>query len=147
MSTEYAVWQQRGLGKREAWLIVCQIVRKIFEDLQSARISARSARDRRDIDFSTASFIYATLKCHGIMADYVKHQFHDHPAVSAVITRHLASNFVKPEVSGSGEKKVAALSSKVDALEAKVQLLLKDKNPKHNKDPKNLRKKGGEEEL
>jgi hypothetical protein len=97
MSTEYAVWQQRGLGKWESWMMVCQIVRRNFEDMHSARILARSAQDRKDTDFSMAAFVYATLKCHAVMMDYVKHQFHDHPAVSAIITRHLAANFIKPE--------------------------------------------------
>ncbi len=44
MSTEYAVWQQHGLEKWESWMIVCQIVCRIF-NMQSARILARSARD------------------------------------------------------------------------------------------------------
>jgi hypothetical protein len=43
MSQEYATWQQRGFSKKDAWQIVSQIVRRIFEDLQSARISARNA--------------------------------------------------------------------------------------------------------
>jgi hypothetical protein len=116
-------------------MIVCQIVRRIFEDMQSARISARSARDRKDTDFSTASFIYATLKCHAVMNEYVKHQFHDHPAVSAVITRHLAANFIKPDTGSGGEKKLSALGSKIDALESRINSFL----------PKNSKKKGNEE--
>ncbi len=102
MSSEYAAWQQHGLGKKEAWIIVCQIVCKVLEDMQFARIMAQSSRGRKEIKFSTATFIHATLKCHQIMSDYMRHQCHDHPAVSAVITRHLAANFVEPEVSGNG---------------------------------------------
>jgi len=118
MSQEYATWQTCGFTKKHAGQIVCQIVRRIFEDLQSARISARNAQDFEDADFTTASFIYATLKCHEVMEAYVKHQFHAHPHVSSVITCHLAANFVKPE--DSQDAKVSSLSTKVVALSTKV---------------------------
>jgi hypothetical protein len=120
MSQEYSTWQTRGFSKKDAWQIVCQIVHRIFEDLQSARISARNVQDFEDADFTTALFIYATLKCHDVVEVYVKHQFHAHPHVSSVITRHLAANFVKPEKNQDSkislfETKVTALSSKVDS--------------------------------
>jgi hypothetical protein len=118
MSQEYSTWQQRGFVKKAAWQIVCQIMRRIFEDMQSARISARNIQDLEDVDFTTASFLYATLKCHEIMEGYVKHQFHAHPHVSSVVTRHLAANFVKPEESQSSKQ--AALDAKVTALASKV---------------------------
>ncbi len=120
MSQEYSTWQTRGFSKKDAWQIVCQIVHRIFEDLQSARISARNVQDFEDADFTTALFIYATLKCHDVVEVYVKHQFHAHLHVSSVITRHLAANFVKPEKNQDSkislfETKVTALSSKVDS--------------------------------
>ncbi len=129
MSQEYSTWQQRGFTKKDAWQIVCQIVRRIFEDLQSARISARNVQDFEDAEFTTASFIYATLKCHDVMEGYVRHQFHAHPHVSSVITRHLAANFVKPDASQDAkqnnlESKVKALATKVDSHESKLKLLV-----------------------
>jgi hypothetical protein len=129
MSQEYSTWQQRGFSKKDAWLFVCQIVQRIFEDLQSARISARNVQDLEDVDFTTASFIYATLKCHDVMESYVRHQFHAHPHVSSVITRHLAAHFVKPDQSidaknSALENKVKALAMKVDSHESKIKLLV-----------------------
>jgi len=129
MSQEYSCWQQRGFTKKDAWLFVCQIVRRIFEDLQSARISARNVQDLEDSDFTTASFIYATLKCHEVMESYVRHQFHAHPHVSSVITRHLAAHFVKPDASiyaknTALDAKVKALATKVDSHESKIKLLV-----------------------
>jgi len=114
MSQEYATWQTRGISMKDAWQIVCQIVRCIFEDLQSARISACNVQDFEDADFTTASFIYATLKCHDVMEVYVKHQFHAHPHVSSVITRHLAANFVKPKM--LQDTKLSTFENKVKAL-------------------------------
>jgi len=118
MSQEYSTWQQRGFSKKDAWKIVCQIVRRIFEDLQLARISAHNCQDLEDADFTTASFLYATLRCHGVMDGYVRHQFHTHPHVASVITRHLSANFVKPE--DTKESKVAALDAKVTALASTI---------------------------
>jgi uncharacterized protein YoxC len=143
MSQEYATWQQRGFSKKDAWQIVCQIVRRIFEDLQSARISARNSQDLDDADFTTASFMYATLKCHGVMEGYVRHQFHAHPHVASVITRHLAANFVKSDASTSLDATVTALASKIDSISGKVEkLITKEKErykvdrAKHKKNPK-----------
>lgn len=135
MSQEYSTWQQRGFTTKAAWQIVCQIVRRIFEDLQSTWISARNVQDLEDTDFTTASFIYATLKCHDIMEAYVKHQFHAHPHVSSVITRHLAANFIKPDQSSESndtplENKVTALSAKVDSLTSKLDLYINKEKEK-----------------
>jgi hypothetical protein len=41
ISQEYATWQTIGFNKKEAWRVVCQIVRQIFEDLESAHMLAR----------------------------------------------------------------------------------------------------------
>jgi hypothetical protein len=135
MSQEYSTWQQRGFTKKGAWQIVCQIVRRIFEDMQSARISARNVQDLEHVDFTTASFLYATLKCHEIMEGYVKHQFHAHPHVSSVIARHLASNFVKPDQSQEAkylalETKVNALATKIDSNISKVEVLVNKEKEK-----------------
>ena len=139
MSQEYATWQQRGFSKKDAWRIVCQIVRRIFEDLQSARISARNIQDFEDMDFTTASFLYATLKCHEVMETYVKHQFHAHPHVSSVITRHLAANFVKPDQSQESkidalENKVNTIFTKLDSHTSKIDVLINKEKDKVRSD-------------
>jgi hypothetical protein len=60
------------------------------------------------------------------MEGYVKHQFHAHPHVASVITRHLAANFIKPDPTGTNniDNKVTALSTKVDSYVSKVELLI-----------------------
>jgi len=139
MSQEHSTWQQRGFSTKSAWQLVCQIVRRIIEDLQSARISARNVQDWEDVDFTT------TLKCHNIMEAYVKHQFHAHPHVSSVITRHLAANFVKPDQTteakyASMEAKVAALATKVDSLTSKLALYVDKEKGKLKQDKENKEK-------
>ena len=125
VSTEYQLWQQRGFSKKDAWDIVCQIIRRIFEDLETSRISARHSRDKNNMDATTTSIIMATLRCHDVQQKYVMHSFSEHPAVSSVITRHLAANFIKPESTPDSklseiEKKVRGLSTKVDQLDSRI---------------------------
>jgi len=151
MSQEYATWQQQGFAKKDAWQIVSQIVRRIFEDLQSARILARNAQDFDDVDFTTATFIYETLKCHDVMEGYVKHQFHAHPHVSSVITRHLGANFIKPELSqetklSAVESKVKALGTKVDSFVSKLELLISKEKDKAKNDKERSKKFKGKVE-
>jgi len=141
MSQEYATWQQRGFSKKDAWQIVCQIVRRILEDLQSARISARNSQDLEDTDFTTASFMYATLRCHGVMEGYVRHQFHAHPHVASVITRHLAANFVKTDDSTALEAKVTALATKLDSISGKVEKLVTKEKEKFKAEKEKARNK------
>jgi len=129
VSQEYATWQTRGFSKKEAWKVVCQIIRRIFADLESTWVSTRHVRDKGNMDYTTANIIFATLKCHDIMSQNVQHQFHEHPAVSCIITRHLAANFVKPDQSSDTkiskvEAKVAACMTKLDSLESKLHAKL-----------------------
>jgi hypothetical protein len=132
ISQEYATWQTRGFTKKEAWRVVCQIVRRIFEDLESARVSACHVRDKGNMDYTTASIVFATLKCHEVMQQYVQHQVQEHPAVSSVITRHLATHFVEPDPSHNVtpskqlEGTVNACMSRLDSIETKLQMKAKN---------------------
>lgn len=51
----------------------------------------------------------------------IKGRFMDHPSIAAVISWHLAANFVKSDDDGGG--KVAILESKVKALVARLDRL------------------------
>ncbi len=104
---------------------MCPIIRRVFEDLESARVFTHHVRNKGNMDYTYAGIIFATLKCHDIMMQYIQHQFHEHPAVSSVITRHLAANFVKPEQGRDSktskmEAKVNACLAKLDSLESKI---------------------------
>lgn len=78
-------------------------VRRIFEELYSERVVARDIYDQKDPDFTTAKYLWATWKAHAVMEHYLRHQFYEHPAISAVLARHLADNYVKPDESQGGQ--------------------------------------------
>jgi len=70
------------------------------------------------------------------MEGYVRHQFHAHPHVASVITRHLAANFVKPEDTKESkiaalEAKVLGLASTVDSNTSKLNAMISKEKEKH----------------
>ncbi len=100
-------------------------VRRIFEEMHSERVVARDGYDQEDQEYSAAKFLWATFKAHAVMARYLKHQFYEHPAIAAVLARHLADNYVKPDAGQEAkikemEKLIQTLTSKVDKLVSKA---------------------------
>lgn len=100
-------------------------VRQIFEALHSERIVARDILDQLDADFSTAKYLWATWKAHNVMSGYLKSRFYKHQSITAVISWHLADNFVKPDDSLSNkvttlEKSIDKLTKSVSSIESSV---------------------------
>jgi hypothetical protein len=118
ISHDYSKWLHRGHSKKEAWKITSICVRRIFEALHSERIVARDILDQSDADFSTAKYLWATWKAHGVMSGYLKSRFYEHQSITAVISRHLADNFVKPDDSVSS--KVSTLEKSIDKITKSV---------------------------
>ena len=105
-------------------------VRRVFEEIHSERVIARDIYDPNDLEFTTAKMLWATWKAHGVMEQYLRHHFYEHPSISAVLARHLADNHVKPDSSQikALEKLITSMSTRIDKLEGKQQ----GKNPKGN---------------
>jgi hypothetical protein len=135
MTQDYQNWKLRGHGKRDAWRMTSVSVRRIFEEIHSERVVARDIYDSNDVEFSTAKFLWATWKAHSIMDHYIKHQFYEHPAIAAVLARHLADNYVKPD--DAVASKVTAVEKSMKALVARVDMLAsKDKYKERAKNEK-----------
>jgi len=131
MSQDYAAWKYRGYSKKDAWRITCVSVRRIFEDIHAVRVSARDIRDISDASYTTAQYMWATFKAHEVMEDYMKRQFYEHPSVSAVLARHLASNHLKPDDKVEArvkrlEEDWKKLATKVDKIESRLSVLEKN---------------------
>jgi len=124
ISQDFQRWKHRGHSNKEAWRMTTVCVRRIFEEIHSERVIAKDVYDQSDKDFTTARFLWATWKAHTVMSKYLKHQFYEHPSIAAVLARHLADNYVKPDESLSSklkefEKQFKVYSSKVDYLVTK----------------------------
>jgi len=121
ITTDFQKWRHRGHSQRDAWKMTSVCVRRIFEELYSERVVARDVYDQKDPDFTTAKFLWATWKAHAVMARYLRHQFYEHPAISAVLACHLADNYVKPD--DSHGNKLKSLEERIKSLESTNQTL------------------------
>jgi hypothetical protein len=127
MSKDYFKWIARGHSKQDAWNMTSLCVRRIFEEIHSARVVARDIYDPNDLEFTTAKMLWATWKAHQVMEQYLRHHFYEHPSISAVLARHLADNYVKHDM-GAIDKTLKGILVRLDKLEGKKPP--KDKNPK-----------------
>jgi uncharacterized protein (DUF1499 family) len=97
ISNDFQKWRMRSHGQKDAWRMTAVSVRRMFEEIHSARVVAQDSYDFKDSTFSAAKFLWATWKAHQVMERYIKHQFYEHPFIAAVLARHLADNYVKPD--------------------------------------------------
>jgi len=118
MSQDYNSWKLHGYTKKEAWKMTCRSIHRILDDLQGARMTGRDAGDGSDIDRVTATYIWATAKAHEVMDDYLKYQFFEHPAIGAMLARHLAATAVLPDENLSNKLRI--VDDKLTKLTAKV---------------------------
>jgi hypothetical protein len=125
MSQDYNSWKLRAYTKKEAWKMACRSIHSILDDMQGACMTGQEAGDGCEIDHMTATYIWATAKAHEVMDDYLKYQFFEHPAIAAVLARHLAASTSLPDKNISSklrqlETTLTKLSSKVDGIESKT---------------------------
>lgn len=135
ITNDFHKWKHRGHSKRDAWKMTSVSVRRIFEEIHSERVVARDIYDQKNTEFTTAKFLWATWKAHIVMERYIKHQFYEHPAIAAVLARHLADNYVKPDDAlatklSSLDKAHKALVIRVDSLGSKEKENARAKNEK-----------------
>lgn len=111
--------------------MTCRSVHRVLDDLQGARMSGKDAGDGADLDRITATYIWATAKTHKVMDEYLKYQFFEHPAIAAVLARHLPATAVLPDEQLPA--KVKALEQTLSKLSSKVDQLESKQNYKHTK--------------
>jgi hypothetical protein len=121
ISMDFQKWKHRGHSKKDAWKMTSVCVRRIFEELYSERVVARDVYDQGNPSFTTAKYLWATWRAHTVMANYLRHQFYEHPSISAVLARHLADNYVKPD--DAQASKIKTLEGKIASLECVYQSL------------------------
>ena len=89
-----------------------QIFERILGDLYAPKDGVVDAMTLDDQWSVCTHTLWATFKCHDVMATYVEHQFENHPAISTEYVKFLATN--------SGFEKVEKLSVQVTSLSDKL---------------------------
>lgn len=125
MQCDFDFWKNKGYSKTEAWYLTCLSVRRIFEDLHVIRVVGRDSRDLKNPALTTTQILWATFCSHIVMEEYSRRNFFEHPSISAVIARHLASHHTRPDSTLESkfkklEKKFNKLSNKVNSLESRL---------------------------
>lgn len=144
ISEDFHNWKARGHGKKDAWRMTSVCVRRVFEEIHAERVIARDGYDHNNIDFTTAKMLWATWKAHAVMDKYMKHQFYEHPSVAAVLARHLADNYVKPDDSQGA--KITLLEKNLKTLTSQVERLISaDKENRGGRPKQDKQPKGGKE--
>lgn len=98
---------------QQAWNLVARCVKRCFTDMSDARITAKDARDHTNPLATATEYIWATLRTHQVMEEYLQKNFEDHPAFSSVITSFVTNNNITSNVS--------EVSSKADKVEKDIK--------------------------
>lgn len=120
-----------AFDKDKIWAIICRCVKRVFDDISSVRITAKDSKDNDDPLLTAAQYIWATLKAHGIMEEYIIYNFEDHPAFASVITRFVIHNSFQSDVSDvtalvkKETKRIDTLTKRFDSLQSKFDKLEK----------------------
>jgi hypothetical protein len=131
-----------GYKVDKVWAILSRQVLRIFEDMARARVCAvdlappmtkRGAKMPEDgifQDHNAALAMWAVLKTHDVMADYLAHNFEDHPSIAAENVRFLTYN-----VMGAGGnntdtdvKNLEKLVDKMDEVNKNLRVQLEKVN-------------------
>ena len=120
ITLDFQKWKHRGHSKRDAWKMTAVCIRQIFKELYSERVVAWDVYDQGNPSFTTGKYLWATWKAHSVMSKYLRHQFYEHPSISAVLAWHLADNYVKPD--DAQGMKIKALEEKIKQLETSQTL-------------------------
>jgi hypothetical protein len=92
MQRDFDFWKHKSYSKQDAWELTCLSVRRIFEDIHVVRVVGRDSRDLKNPSLTATQILWATLRSHLVMEEYCRRNFYEHPSISAVIARHLASH-------------------------------------------------------
>lgn len=118
--------------EEQCWHLVSRCTKRCFQDMASVRVTARDVEHAKDRVPTATEFIWATLKTHGVMEEYIQHNFEDHPSFASVITRFVTNNSFQTDVRDivsrmdKTEKDLKALSKRVDTAYNKINKLEMD---------------------
>jgi hypothetical protein len=96
----------------QAWSLTSQVLDRVLSDLYAPKDGIGESLTTRSPLSICAHLLWASFKTHDVMAEYVAHNFENHPAVSTEYVKFLATN--------SGSDKVSKLVDQVELLKSKA---------------------------
>ena len=71
----------------QAWALTCSFVKRIFTEIGYARVIARDGININDPWRTAGMFVFATLKAHVIMSEFMRLSIRDHPSISSEMVK------------------------------------------------------------
>jgi HD-GYP domain-containing protein (c-di-GMP phosphodiesterase class II) len=99
--------------KAKAWLLITQIISRIFRDMNAAKKGICSVHPRTSGLTNTAKTLFAMLKIHKVMREYEELEIKNHPAVSSEYVKFLATHV--------GFNEARSIRDSVAEVETKIQ--------------------------
>jgi hypothetical protein len=100
----------------------------VFEDIHVVRVVGRDCHDIKKPQATATQIVWATIRSHTVMEEYSRRNFFEHPSISAVIARHLASHHTRPDSAVTErinrlENTLTTLARKADNIESRLSTL------------------------
>ena len=118
-----------SFSEDQCWQLVCRCIKRCFQDMAAVRVTARDVKHARDKHITATEYIWATLKTHSVMEEFVRHNFEDHPSFASVITHFVTNNSFQSDLKDilsrldKNEKELKALGKRVDTAYNKINKL------------------------
>ncbi len=113
--------QASGFPKKRAWALTTSLGKRICQEVhKESGALARSlivSKDEKERDQLCTMLVWATLREHMVMEDYIQKDFKDHTSVASEYVKFLATN--------SGLETVASLQSRVDVFDKDLATMKK----------------------
>ena len=118
-SKVYKELQTGGYDSDSAWLLSCKLIRRVFDRIGDVWISARDAKMRAADSSTTALIMYATLRAHDVMDEFIKACFENHPTIASEYVKYLARNSTSGKI-GDALKNVTKLTGQFALLDTQL---------------------------
>jgi hypothetical protein len=129
----YLLTSTYGVGvaysaKAEAscWKVSLTMVKTWLEEMWKVRAPAKHAyATLTDVDEINATYLYATIRAHGVMAEFRKYNFRRHPRVYPGMVQHIFNTYVTKDDIASSNTSCSRLTQRCQQLETTVDNLKK----------------------
>jgi hypothetical protein len=111
ISTSFADTRSSNkFSDEQCWVLTSSFVKRIFQELGYVRVMARDSVNISDPWSTSATFLFATLRAHVIMQEFMRLSIKDHPSISSEMVKFVC--YAQPAQGAS------ALLSRMSATEA-----------------------------
>ena len=104
--------ERSGFLPEDAWLLTTQVVARVFKAMNTARSEIRSVTAKSSPTRNTAKVLFALLRVHDVMKEFLGQEIKNHPSISSEYVKFLASHM--------GYKDVLAVKKKLEAVEKRT---------------------------